>query len=447
MVAIASRARVLSTFAAAGATLIAALALTPREELPPDGCPTAPRAHGDDGLSLTAGWRAHGEGPHLVVTVAAPAATPVRPPLSVAIVIDRSRSMSGEPFAHAKLAAARLVSQLDAGDAFSVIAYSDGRTTVVPMLRATAAHKDLALRAIEELAVDNGTCISCGLGLGGEWLAQTPVEQGVRRMVLISDGYANLGLRDRDELVQLAADTAARGVSITAVGVGLDFDEQTMMRIAEVGRGNYYYVEDSGRLDAAFDREVAGLAGTVATGVRLTVQLPPGVELGGGLGYEAATVPGAVSIPVADLRAGEVRRIVLRLSPPVTGSAAGAGVPCGIVASLDWRRAIDGARRAARAPAVPADAGEAAAVEWARAGVALARAADIYESGRADHARLHLEWHGGALDEAAGIDPGERSAIRARLAESAAAFATRSQPERAMKQVRELARALAREPR
>src|SRR5215203_3140315 len=129
--------------------------------------------------------------------------------------------MSGEPFTHAKAAAARLISRLDPGDAFAVIAYSDGDTTVAPMRRAGAVEKQLALRAIDELEVDNGTCISCGLARGGAWLLRTPIAGGVRRMVLISDGYANLGLRDRDELVQLAAATAERGTSITAVGVGL----------------------------------------------------------------------------------------------------------------------------------------------------------------------------------------------------------------------------------
>ena len=90
------------------------------------------------------------------------------------------------------------------------------------------------------------------------------MELGIRRIVLISDGQANHGLYDRDELAQLAGETAARGVSISTVGVGLDFDEQTMLRLAEVGRGNYYFVEDTGALAAMFDRELSGLAETVA---------------------------------------------------------------------------------------------------------------------------------------------------------------------------------------
>jgi hypothetical protein len=369
MVAIASRARALSTVAAAGGVLIAALALTPRTA-PEAGCPIAAREHADDGMRLAARWQGQATGDHLVVTITAPeAGSAVRPPLSVAIVIDRSKSMSGEPIAHAKAAAARLVLQLDAGDAFAVIAYSDDEATIVPLMRATAANKELAARAIAELAVDNGTCISCGLARAGEGLARTPIEGGVRRMVLISDGYANLGLRDRDELVQLAADTAARGISISAVGVGLEFDEQTMMRIAEVGRGNYHYVEDTGRLDAAFDREVSGLAATVATDVRLAVHAP-GVRIEQALGYPMTAAGGMVSIPIADLRAGETRRVVLRVS------GAGAQPPCGPIARLSWRRALDGAGRSAVAATGPADAEDALALDMALAAAALDRAAD-----------------------------------------------------------------------
>ena len=334
MVAIASRARALSTVAAAAAvTLIAALALAPSPGTRRASCPLGGPDHADDAMRLSARWQAHAAGEHVVVEIVAPAAVaPARPPLSVAIVIDRSKSMSGEPIERAKAAAARLVSQLDAGDAFAVIAYSDNDATVAPMQRASAVHKAAALRAIAELAVDNGTCISCGLARGGEWLDRTPIAGGVRRMVLISDGYANLGLCDRDDLAQLAAETAARAASITAVGVGLDFDEQTMMRIAEVGRGNYYYVEDTGRLDAAFDREVAGLAETVATDVRLTVQAALGVQIEAALGHAMTAAGGEVSIPIADLAAGETRKIVLRVS----GAPAPDG--CGVAARLGWRR-------------------------------------------------------------------------------------------------------------
>jgi Ca-activated chloride channel homolog len=448
MVAIASRARALPTLAAAGAALIAASLLSPSPSpgVPPSGCPVGVREHADDGMRVAARWQRHEAGDHVVVEIAAPdAGPPVRPPLSVAIVIDRSKSMSGEPIEHAKAAAARLVSRLDAGDAFTVIAYSDNDTTVVPMLPASAAHKALALRAIAELEIDNGTCISCGLSRAAEWLGRTPIEGGIRRMVLISDGYANLGLRDRDDLVALAAGAAARGVSITAVGVGEDFDEQTMMRIAEVGRGNYYYVADAARLDAAFAREIERLGETVATDVRLTVQAPgvqPGVQIEQALGHAMTAAGGAVAIPISDLRAGDTRKVVLRVT--------GAPPPCGLVASLSWRRSIDGAGRGALAVARIDGAGGAstAAIEQALAGAVLERAAARDGGSRgAAEARRVLEAYTAALDRRPGLDPVVRGELRARLDEAAAAFGTAAgggDGAGAVKLARSLAHALAR---
>ncbi|HWO24855.1 MAG TPA: VWA domain-containing protein [Kofleriaceae bacterium] len=441
MVAIASRARALPTLAAAGAALIAAALLPPAPGAPPNGCPLGVREHADDGMQLAARWQRHEAGAHVVVEIAAPAAAPVRPPRSVAIVIDRSKSMSGEPIEHAKAAAARLVSRLDAGDAFTVIAYSDSHTTVVPMASASATHKALALRAIAELEIDNGTCISCGLLSAAEWLERTPIEGGIRRMVLLSDGYANLGLRDRDDLVELAAGAAARGVSISAVGVGLDFDEQTMMRIAEVGRGNYYYVADAAGLDAALARELERLGETVATDVRLAVQAAPGVQIEEALGHAMAAAGGAVSIPIADLRAGETRKVVLRVS--------GAPPACGLVASLSWRRAQGGAGRSALAVA-RSDGGGAglAAIEQALVGAVLERAAARdYERRGPAAARRVLEDYAAALDGRPGLDPIVRGELRAQLGEAAAAFGAAAgggDGAGAVKLSRSLAHALAR---
>jgi hypothetical protein len=107
MFAIASRARTLSTLAAAGATLVVALALTPEPAGPRSGCPNPAREHADDGLALSARWQRGEAGDHVVVAITAPGGGPARPALSVAIAIDRSKSMSGEPLEHAKAAAAR----------------------------------------------------------------------------------------------------------------------------------------------------------------------------------------------------------------------------------------------------------------------------------------------------------------------------------------------------
>ncbi len=342
MVPTASTARTLLVLGSTAATVLTALLLHPRPH-------QAAVPSGDDGMVVTARLTSSAilrgsTDQNLAVTITAPRGqTHARPPLSLAVVIDRSGSMDGPPLENAKAAAMHLVQQLDANDAFSIVTYSSGDETVTPMTRATDAAKSAAMAAIAGIYDDGGTCISCGLTRGANELARSPVLGGVQRIVLISDGQANEGIFDRDELARLAADTAAKGTSISTVGVGLDFDEVTMVRLADVGRGNYYFVEDTRHLDAMFARELGGLAETVAADVRLVITENPGVRIEEAYGYPTTREGNQVIVPVADLRGGDTRKVVLRIhvDAPATGAFDVARV------QLGWRRVADAAHRQA----------------------------------------------------------------------------------------------------
>lgn len=322
MFATAQRVRTSLAIGAASATVIAALLLTPQTR---SDCCTGVQS--DIIKARLTSKKILGGDQDIAVTIRMPGGSArVRPPLSLAIVIDRSGSMEGAPLANAKAAATKLVEQLEARDAFTIVTYSSGVETVVPMTRATSDGKNAARAAIEQIWDDGNTCISCGIEAAASELAQTPVKDGVRRMVLISDGQANAGLWDRNELAQLVTDTAARGMSISTVGVGLDFDEVTMTRLADVGHGHYYFVEDTARLSDMFATELGGLAETIATDVKLVITPTPGTQIEEAYGYPIArTRPGdrhlpdgvsVVTVPIADLRAGEMRKVVLRASLP-----------------------------------------------------------------------------------------------------------------------------------
>jgi Ca-activated chloride channel family protein len=301
--------------------------------------------------------------------------------------------MHGPPIENAKAAALSMLRQLDRRDAFSVVTYSSGARTVLPMQRASDANKAAARAAIETIEDEGGTCISCGLDTAAAEVARSPIPGGVRRIVLISDGQANEGLYDRDELAGLAAGKAAGGVSISTVGVGLDFDETTMRRLAEVGHGNYYFVEDTVALSTMFGRELASLGQTVAADVTLVVSSPtiaghPAAHVEDVYGYPFThRTDGDVVVPVADLRAGETRKVVLRVkvAAPSDGEL--------VVARVDvhWRSVADGVHHQAQATATvdvvgdPAavaasvDPGAMQAVEKALSGRALEEAAAAYD--------------------------------------------------------------------
>lgn len=410
----ATRIRTSLVFGAAAGTVIAALVMSP------GGAAFRPSpAESADGMTVSARFPTRrilpgAQDQNLAVTITAPPAADLssgRPPISLAIVVDRSGSMHGPPIEHAKAAALSMLRQLDGRDAFSVVTYSSGAHTVVAMQRASEASKAAARAAIETIDDDGGTCISCGLETAAAEVARSPVAAGLRRILLISDGQANEGVYDRDELADLASATADRGTSISTVGVGLDFDETTMRRLAEVGRGNYYFVEDTVALTTMFGSELATLGQTVAQDVRLFVhpQSSDGrsVRIEEAYGYPMARSADGVIVPVADLRAGETRKVVLRVHLDARPGELGELVVAR--AEVAWRSVPDGAPHRASAlatvdvvddPAAVAasvDAVAMQAVEQALSARALEEFAATYEREGLPAARQILERRAQAL--------------------------------------------------
>ena len=254
---------------------------------------------------------------HMAVTIEAPIGnrTVLRPPVDVAIVIDRSGSMSGDKLRHAKRAARQLIDQLQPGDRVAVVAYGSDVDIVLSSTPVTHGAKSSAYRAIDSIYADGGTNLSGGLLTGTDEIARNlDASAGtVNRIVLISDGLANEGVINRDQLAAMAAETAARGISITTVGVGLDFDEQTMASIAVNGHGNYYFAESSAALADLFRDELDKLSATTATRVRLALTPAPGIEILEAYGYPMERMGRQVLVPIADLHANELRKVVLRV--------------------------------------------------------------------------------------------------------------------------------------
>ena len=338
---------------------------------------------------------------HIAVTIDAPvvAGSESRPAINVAVVIDRSGSMAGEKLENAKQAAQRLISQLAPSDRFSVIVYGSDVEVVFPSSTATDRAKDAALTAIANILDDGGTNLSGGLNAGREQILRHVEQSAVSRVVLISDGLANEGIVDRDDLAALARETAQRGISITTVGVGLDFDERTMTRIAVSGRGNYYFVESSAMLAEMFATELDRLGATTGSEVRLSLTPAANVEILEAYGYPMQVEGGAVIIPIADLHSGEQRKVVLRVRVDATRTG---GIDLGKIslafrpigsremarASLNWRAEVTDNQQIV----LDNRDGEAIRyIERALTAKAIDEATTMYEQGRQNAALKTLE--------------------------------------------------------
>ncbi len=187
--------------------------------------------------------------------------------LNVALVLDQSGSMEeAGKLSYAKRAAKDFVSRLDADDRVALVAFS---SQVHLLARADAPNERRLHRLISQLEPTNATNISGGIDMGGRQVKGDLLERGINRVILLSDGLANRGVVDEQEIGQFARRWRERGVSITAMGLGADYDEDFLATIASNGQGNYHFIESPAQMARVFDQEIRSLQSTTAQDVEL----------------------------------------------------------------------------------------------------------------------------------------------------------------------------------
>ena len=203
--------------------------------------------------------------------------SPEKPPLNLAIVIDRSGSMTGQPLEEAKRAAAFLVENLRPCDRVSIVTYADEAEVLVsgrPVGRGVEITD-----AIRSIDVGGSTALHDGWMTGVEQAAQMREPEQMGRVLLLSDGRANRGERNPAMLAQDAARIAATGITTTTCGLGAHFDEFLMLEIAQAGQGSAYYGERAEDLIDPFREELELLSNLIARRLRLSLTAGDGVDM------------------------------------------------------------------------------------------------------------------------------------------------------------------------
>ncbi|MBX5482521.1 MAG: VWA domain-containing protein [Myxococcaceae bacterium] len=236
-----------------------------------------------------------------------------RAPVNLALVIDRSGSMAGEKLARAKEAARHLVNQLRPTDRLAIVHYGSD-VQMLRSLEATEANKAQMLRFIDQITDDGGTNIGDGLQSGKAQLLTHLSGFKVNRMILISDGEPTEGITGPKALMQLARQIRTAGVTVSAIGVGDEFNEDLMQGLAEYGAGAYGYLQDASRLASIFQKDLQQAGTTVARNVELSFELPDGVSLAEVIGYRTSQAGRTVRVALPDFSAGQVERVVAKLN-------------------------------------------------------------------------------------------------------------------------------------
>jgi Ca-activated chloride channel family protein len=273
-----------------------------------------------------------------------------RAPLNIALVLDRSGSMAGgKKMRFAREAAAFAVKQLLSTDRVSVTIFDDVVTTIVP--GAPAADKPGLVRQIEQIQPRGSTNLHGGWAEGGRQAEAGLIAGGLNRVLLLSDGLANVGVVDPNTIAAEARGLAARGVATTTLGVGDDYNEDLMEAIARAGDGRYYYIESPAQLVDVFQTELQGLMATLGQKVSLGLEPLAGALVSDVLNDFERAPTGRLMLPnlVVDMPILVVVRLKL---PPLRANTTILEV------RLAWDAPQDPGRRVSRAalgglPAMP----------------------------------------------------------------------------------------------
>jgi Ca-activated chloride channel family protein len=261
-------------------------------------------------------------GLELTLAAAAPAAASAGGRgIDFVVVLDRSGSMQGAKLENARHSLQLLLAGLTADDRFALFSYSDLVRKQCDLLPVTDANRALMRAAVAGIDSSGATNLGAGLQAGIDLVtaASRPGHPG--RVILISDGLANRGVTDPSALAGMAATAAGREFAVSTVGVGADFNEVLMTRIADRGAGSYYYLENPSAFAEVFRREAVSAKSAAATGISVSIPLPPGVGLVDAAGYPVSVSDGRAVFYPGSLRSGQTRRIFLTLQVPTETEA------------------------------------------------------------------------------------------------------------------------------
>ena len=234
---------------------------------------------------------------------------------NIAVVLDRSGSMAdGQKLDYAKRAISSLIDQLGSADYLSIVVYDTEVYTLLPHQR--VKDKERIQELLRRVTPGGSTNLGGGMSEGYRQLQDSPGNASVNRVILLSDGLANQGITDPRELQQIAQSYRNRSISLTAVGVGLEYNENLMMGLAEAGGGNYYFIEHPRQLSSFFERELGGITSVVAQNAVIGLTLGRGVVVRDVIGFEWNNDNGRITIPIGDLSANDRREITVELEIP-----------------------------------------------------------------------------------------------------------------------------------
>ncbi len=250
---------------------------------------------------------------HLLVKIMGTgAAMGARMPLNLCLILDRSGSMEGPPMDYMKRACGYVVDLLEPSDVLSIVAFEERAEVIMPARR--VVNKTLIKEHINRLEVGNTTNLYDGIAMGASQIASVASAGYVNRALLFTDGEPTAGNKDFHSIVGQVAEQKSRGITVTALGFGMEYNEELLAGIARQSGGNYYYITRPELIPEIFRKELETLMNVVARNIRMRVQMSRWVQVRQVFGKLPTYGYRSAEVTLADLERGEVQTSIVELS-------------------------------------------------------------------------------------------------------------------------------------
>lgn len=246
--------------------------------------------------------------------------------LNLSLVIDRSGSMAGSPLYHALQAAESVVEQMEPTDTLSVVVYDDSVDT--PVAPGPVEDKTALKRSLQRIQAGGITNLSGGWLKGCEYVQSQFDPQKINRVLLLTDGLANMGIRDPNILTATAGQKAEEGIVTSTLGFAQGFNEDLLIGMARAANGNFYFIQSIDDATDVFTIELDSLRAVAGQNLTITLELADGVRLIDTLSLAnvSQTDEGKTAIALGDVYEGEDKYLGLSLAIASSATSATSSV-------------------------------------------------------------------------------------------------------------------------